>query len=86
MLGSGFATAEDGSAPSHDFEETLLNLTCSDMFYLENSTCLPECHTWEDSPPNAAVVLKIALGVALVLGIIGGGAVLIGSFLQHKTM
>ena len=75
------------STPSGVTQETAPpNLTCSDTFYVENSTCLPKCDAWEESSPSITAAVTAILITASVLGSISGVAVIIGSILQYKTM
>ena len=67
-------------------EAVPLNLTCSDTFYLENSTCIPKCDSWEEYSYSTSAALQAVLIIASVLGSICGAAVIIGSILQYKTM
>ena len=61
------------------------NVTCSPSFYEENSTCFPICQTWSTDETTGLIKL-VAAGIASVLGILGGSAVIVGSVIRYKSM
>lgn len=63
-----------------------LNVTCSPDFYLENSTCFPICQQWKQFSDSVSALVQILITAASLLGILGGGAVIVGSAIRYKSM
>ena len=63
-----------------------LNLTCSEDFYEENLTCVPQCNAWSEKTPfiesTTITIVSIASAVGTTCGVIG----IIGSIVQYKSM
>ena len=75
---------DGGSAlPSND---STLNLTCSEDFYEENLTCVPQCNTWSEKTPFIETTTITVAGIASGLGTICGVIGIIGSIIQYKSM
>ena len=62
------------------------NITCSSNFYLENSTCFPICQEWSRFSDTGAKLVIVSAGLASVLGLLGGIAVIVGSIIRYKSM
>ena len=63
-----------------------LNVTCSPDFFLENSTCFPICQEWNQFPDDQANFVVAGVGIASLLAIVGGMAVIVGSVIRYKRM
>ena len=75
---------DGGSTQSTD--GNTLNLSCSEKFYEENMTCLPQCDAWTNKPPSYETLQITVLGIASVLGTICGAIGIIASIIQYKSM
>ena len=62
------------------------NKTCSVDFYLENSTCLPLCEDWKQFSDDATDLIIAFTAIGSVMGILGGIAFIMASFVRHKSM
>ena len=65
---------------------TYFNLTCREGFYVEGNTCAPDCEEWEQYSHEATVSISALLLVFFWLAIVSGACVIIGSFIQRRTM
>ena len=63
-----------------------LNLTCSEDFYEENLTCVPQCNAWSDKTPSLETTTTTIFSIASAVGTIGGIIGIIGSIIQYKSM
>ena len=59
---------------------------CADQFIKVNGTCYPRCDSFEQSPHDVTVALKIIRLFAACYGLVVGIVVLILSFVNWKTM
>ena len=62
------------------------NITCSDDFYLKNSTCLPICQEWKQYSDMESSLLIGSVAISAVLSLLGCIAVIAGSIVRYKTM
>ena len=63
-----------------------LNLTCSEDFYEENLTCVPQCDSWSEKAPSIETTTITIAGIASALGTICGVIGVIASIIQYKSM
>ena len=75
---------DGGSANSID--ASMVNLTCSEQFYQENLTCIPQCDAWSNKPPSLETTYAAVVGTVSVLGTICGLIGIFASFVQYKSM
>ena len=79
-MAAGFGSESGGLV----FNES--NLTCSPAFYLANSTCLPICQEWKQYPDKESAAVVGCIVMASVVAILGGVAMIVGSFIRYKAM
>ena len=75
---------DGGSAlPMND---STLNLTCSEDFYEENLTCVPQCNAWSEKTPSIETTTITVVSTASALGTICGVIGIFASIFQYKSM
>ena len=75
---------DGGSAlPRNDSK---INLTCSEDFYEENLTCVPQCNAWSEKTPYIETTTITIVSIASALGTICGVIGIFGSIVQYKSM
>ena len=62
------------------------NVTCSIDFYLEGSTCFPLCEQWKQFSDVGTALTIGPIAVVSVMTILGGVAVILGSFVRYDKM
>ena len=62
------------------------NITCSEQFYLKNSTCIPICQEWNQHSEAESAMMSSFIAISGVFSILGCIAVIIGSIIRYKNM
>ena len=62
------------------------NITCTENFYLKNSTCVPICQEWKRYSDAEYVMTIYSLTISGVVSLLGCIAVVIGSIIRYKNM
>ena len=75
-----------GSGESEGASANETNITCSPTFYLENSTCLPECEEWLQISFSLHSLVTGTAYASSLLAVLGGVAVIVGSIIRYKSM
>ena len=62
------------------------NITCSQNFYLKNSTCVPICQEWKQYSDVEYALVIYSIAISGIVSLLGCIAVVIGSIIRYKSM
>ena len=66
----------------------LRNITCSDHFYIDQSSllCIPECGMWSPITNTATITLDVLHIISSIIGALAGVGVLIFGCIKRNRM